>query len=154
VAQLVEQALYALLRRFEQAPLEKGVERGVVLAFADLDPEYESARLDDRAEVLEARLVPADFPSSDLGAVTAEALGEPGVRQAEHLRGVFDEHINPELRIVRRGSKTILIPVAEIERWREKSAMASAVSGPFCFRRLRRAPGYRTHTEPIWSVIC
>ena len=37
-------------------------------------------------------------------------------------RDFFDEHIKPELRIVRRGSKTILIPVAELQRWLEKSA--------------------------------
>jgi len=37
-------------------------------------------------------------------------------------RDFFDEHIKPELRIVRRGSKTILIPVAELERWLEKNA--------------------------------
>ena len=37
-------------------------------------------------------------------------------------RDYLDEHIKPELRIIRRGSKTILIPVAELQRWLEKSA--------------------------------
>ena len=37
-------------------------------------------------------------------------------------RDFFDEHIKPELRIVRRGSKTILVPIAELERWLDKSA--------------------------------
>jgi excisionase family DNA binding protein len=37
-------------------------------------------------------------------------------------RDYLDEHIKPELRIIRRGSKTILIPVAELERWLDKSA--------------------------------
>ncbi len=37
-------------------------------------------------------------------------------------RDFFDEHIKPELRIIRRGSKTILIPIAELERWLDKSA--------------------------------
>jgi excisionase family DNA binding protein len=37
-------------------------------------------------------------------------------------RDFFDEHIKPELRIVRRGSKTIMIPLVELERWLEKSA--------------------------------
>jgi excisionase family DNA binding protein len=37
-------------------------------------------------------------------------------------RDFFDEHIKPELRIVRLGSKTIMIPVAEIERWLDRSA--------------------------------
>ena len=32
-------------------------------------------------------------------------------------RDFFDEHIKPELRIVRRGSKTILIPIAVLQRW-------------------------------------
>lgn len=37
-------------------------------------------------------------------------------------RDFFDEHIKPELRIIRRGSKTILIPVAELEGWVDRSA--------------------------------
>ena len=37
-------------------------------------------------------------------------------------RDFFDEHIKPELRIIRRGSKTILIPIAELVRWLEKNA--------------------------------
>jgi hypothetical protein len=37
-------------------------------------------------------------------------------------RDFFDEHIKPELRIIRRGSKTILIPVVELERWVDQSA--------------------------------
>ena len=41
-------------------------------------------------------------------------------------RDFFDEHIKPELRIVRRGSKTILIPVAELERWLERARRGSS----------------------------
>ena len=37
-------------------------------------------------------------------------------------RDFFDEHIKPELRIIRKGSKTILIPVLELERWVDRSA--------------------------------
>jgi hypothetical protein len=37
-------------------------------------------------------------------------------------RDYLDEHIRPELRIIRRGPKTILIPVVELERWVEQSA--------------------------------
>jgi excisionase family DNA binding protein len=37
-------------------------------------------------------------------------------------RDFFDEHVRPELRIIRRGGKTILIPVRELERWVEESA--------------------------------
>ena len=37
-------------------------------------------------------------------------------------RDFFDKHILPELRIIRRGSKSILIPIAELERWLEKNA--------------------------------
>jgi hypothetical protein len=37
-------------------------------------------------------------------------------------RDFFDEHIKPELRIIRRGSKTILISVVELERWVDHSA--------------------------------
>jgi excisionase family DNA binding protein len=38
-------------------------------------------------------------------------------------RDFFDEHVRPELRIIRRGSKTILVPVRELERWVEQSAV-------------------------------
>lgn len=37
-------------------------------------------------------------------------------------RDFFDEHIKPDLRIIRKGSKTILIPVAELEGWVDRSA--------------------------------
>jgi hypothetical protein len=37
-------------------------------------------------------------------------------------RDFFDEHVKPELRVVRRGSRTILIPVAELVRWVERNA--------------------------------
>jgi excisionase family DNA binding protein len=33
----------------------------------------------------------------------------------------FDQHIRPELRVIRRGSKR-LIPVAELERWAAENA--------------------------------
>lgn len=36
-------------------------------------------------------------------------------------RDYFDEHVRPELKVVRRGRK-ILIPVIELERWLERSA--------------------------------
>jgi hypothetical protein len=49
-----------------------------------------------------------------------------GPSEAAQMLGVsrdfFDEHVKPELRIIRRGRKTILIPVAELERWVDESA--------------------------------
>lgn len=36
-------------------------------------------------------------------------------------RDFFDEHVLPELRVVRRG-RLVLVPVAELERWLEASA--------------------------------
>jgi len=63
---------------------------------------------------------PNGRPKSALRRVTVvpnEAASMLGVS-----RDFFDEHIKPELRIIRRGSKTILIPVLELERWVEKSA--------------------------------
>jgi hypothetical protein len=33
----------------------------------------------------------------------------------------FDQHIRPELKVIRRGSKR-LVPVAELERWCEENA--------------------------------
>lgn len=35
-------------------------------------------------------------------------------------RDFFDEHVKPELRVIRRGSKTI--PLLELERWVDESA--------------------------------
>jgi hypothetical protein len=37
-------------------------------------------------------------------------------------RDYFDEHVKPELRIVRRGTRTVLVPVAELVRWVERNA--------------------------------
>ncbi|MEJ7790981.1 MAG: hypothetical protein WKF65_03295 [Gaiellaceae bacterium] len=59
-------------------------------------------------------------PKSALRGVTVvpnEAAAMLGIS-----RDFFDEHVKPELRIIRRGSKTILIPVAELERWVDRSA--------------------------------
>jgi hypothetical protein len=36
-------------------------------------------------------------------------------------RDFFDEHVLPELRVVRRG-RLVLVPVIELERWLEASA--------------------------------
>jgi excisionase family DNA binding protein len=46
-------------------------------------------------------------------AEAAEALGVS--------RDYFDQHIKPELRVVRRG-RLVLVPVAELERWIEQNA--------------------------------
>jgi hypothetical protein len=36
-------------------------------------------------------------------------------------RDFFDEHVLPELRVIRRG-RLVLVPVAELERWVSRSA--------------------------------
>jgi hypothetical protein len=38
-------------------------------------------------------------------------------------RDYFDEHILPELRVVRRGTRTVLVPVAGLVRWVERNAV-------------------------------
>jgi excisionase family DNA binding protein len=47
------------------------------------------------------------------------------IREAAAAMGVgpdfFDEHIRPELRVIRRGSKR-LVPVAELQRWAAETA--------------------------------
>lgn len=45
-------------------------------------------------------------------------------------RDYFDEHVRPELRIVRRGSR-ILIAVRELERWLDRAA-ARPLEDPRC----------------------
>jgi hypothetical protein len=37
-------------------------------------------------------------------------------------RDYFDEHVKPELRIVDRGTRTVLVPVAELVHWVERNA--------------------------------
>ncbi len=41
-------------------------------------------------------------------------------------RDFFDDYVKPELRVVRRGSRAILIPVAEVVRWIGRNAARSA----------------------------
>jgi len=63
---------------------------------------------------------PTGRPKSALRRVTVmpnEAASMLGVS-----RDFFDEHVKPELRIIRRGSRTILIPITELERWVDQSA--------------------------------
>lgn len=36
-------------------------------------------------------------------------------------KGFFNEHVRPELRLVRRGRK-VLVPVADLERWVNENA--------------------------------
>ena len=81
VDETVEKGLQALLRRLEQAPVELRVQQRVLLALGDLELEDEAARLDDRAEVLEARVLAARLPSCDLGSVAAEPLRELSLSQ-------------------------------------------------------------------------
>jgi len=52
-----------------------------------------------------------------MAVVSNEAAAMLGVS-----RDFFDEHVRPELRVVRRGPRLILIPVVELERWLERSA--------------------------------
>lgn len=67
----------------------------------------------------------ATHPPTRLGPRLALSPGE-----AADVLGVsrdyFDEHILAELRIIRRGRR-ILIPLAEIERWLERSAASATV---------------------------
>jgi excisionase family DNA binding protein len=86
-----------------------------------------------QAEQLSLQLLHAD----DGGRQRTKAAASRGLRrlsisprEAAEMLGVsrdfFDEHVKPELRIIRRGSKTILIPVAELERWVAESAARRA----------------------------
>lgn len=82
-----------------------------------------------QADQLSLQFVPADDSGRRrTNAPTSRSLRRLSIspREAAQMLGVsrdfFDEHIKPELRIIRRGSKTILIPVAELERWVDESA--------------------------------
>lgn len=43
-------------------------------------------------------------------------------------RDFFDEHVLPELRVVRRG-RFVFVPVAELERWLEANAAVTLEMG-------------------------
>jgi hypothetical protein len=57
-----------------------------------------------------------DAPIPRVALTPAEAAAAIGVGP-----DFFDEHIRPEVKVIRRGSKR-LIPVAELERWCEQNA--------------------------------
>jgi hypothetical protein len=101
----------ALLRWLVDAHLEFGVELGVVDPLQLPQHERVSASLDGGKDVLEARLLAAYLPSRDLGTVAAKKLRE--LRLGD----------SPETGVAPSAfEKTILIPIAELERWLEKNA--------------------------------
>jgi excisionase family DNA binding protein len=81
---------------------------------------------------IERRELPHDRRN---GSATATKLGprlalspDEAARVLGVSRDYFDEHILPELRIIRRGRR-ILIPLAELERWLDRSAANASVVG-------------------------
>jgi excisionase family DNA binding protein len=71
----------------------------------------------DSAELLEQFVaVLARAASGRLAWSPEEAAAALGVS-----RDFFDEHVLPELRVVRRGRK-VLVPTAELERWLAENA--------------------------------
>lgn len=68
---------------------------------------------------MSVRLAVVDPPRLRLALSPSEAADALGVS-----RDFFDEHVAPELRLVRRGRK-VLVAVSELERW---LARASALT--------------------------
>jgi excisionase family DNA binding protein len=68
------------------------------------------AALDDLARLLAVPRPPR------LAVELTEAAAALGVSKK-----FFDQHVRPELRLVRRGRK-VLVPLAELERWLEESS--------------------------------
>jgi excisionase family DNA binding protein len=60
--------------------------------------------------------VRSDTGTPRLALTPAEAATALGVS-----RDFFDDHILPELRVIRRG-RLVLIPISELERWLEREA--------------------------------
>jgi excisionase family DNA binding protein len=58
-----------------------------------------------------------------LGLTVAEAAQAVGMSESS-----FKRHVQPELRIVRRGSLRI-IPLSEVERWLERNATLAGPAG-------------------------
>lgn len=68
----------------------------------------------------------ATAPPTELGPRLALSP-EEAARVLGVSRDYFDEHILPELRIIRRGRR-ILIPLTELERWLDRSAANATVA--------------------------
>jgi excisionase family DNA binding protein len=87
------------------------------------------------AHQLELEVVPIESPERPrpIGSSTSVALGPRlalSPDEAAAVLGVsrdyFDEHVIDELRIVRRGRR-ILVALAELERWLDRSATRVSV---------------------------
>ena len=65
---------------------------------------------------LPIRLAVVEAAQLRLALTPAEAAEAIGVS-----RDFFDEHILPELRVIRRGRK-VLVAITELERWLERSS--------------------------------
>ena len=90
-------------------------------------------------DVLDAK--PAEPPADRVAPTSfAEARSRRRAREGRHAlprlcvkpdeaaqmlsvsRDYFDEHVKPELRIIHRGTRTVLVPVAELVRWVDRNA--------------------------------
>jgi hypothetical protein len=69
-------------------------------------------RFDERRDCLET----TSSPALRLALTPAETAAALGVS-----RDFLDEHVMPELRIVRRGRRR-LVPIRELERWLDREA--------------------------------
>lgn len=85
----------------------------------------------------------AEAPPPRLALSPDEAAGALGVS-----RDFLDEHVMPELRIVRRGRRRI-VPVAELEAWLEREAARALEGRRWGFAQLSRTSKTRMAT-PIW----
>lgn len=73
-------------------------------------------------------------PVPRLGLTIEEAAEAVGVSESS-----FKRHVQPELRIVRRGRLRI-VPIPEIERWLEGNASFAGSSGPSRLAQTRKRP--------------
>jgi len=63
--------------------------------------------------------VAASAIDSPWGSPSAGVLGPGGSKVDRSLGGLLDEHVRPELRVVRRGRK-VLVPVRKLECWLDR----------------------------------
>jgi hypothetical protein len=94
------------------------------LALSPTAPAYASNEAAEQmsAEPLRLASRPTTPRTSGTGSVPRLALSpEEAATSIGVSRDFFDEHVVPELRIVRRGRRK-LVPVRELERWLEREA--------------------------------
>jgi hypothetical protein len=108
--------------RAKRAPPDVAVTSQLGL-FEVLEPERPEPRLEHAAATSSAKLRSRRQARGGHDALPRLCVKpDEAARMLSVSRDYFDEHVKPELRIVHRGTRTVLVPVAELVRWVSRNA--------------------------------